>query len=71
MLLFTAQWCSPCKDIKKWLETKGIKVDIVDIDEDPDLAAEHNIRSIPCLYSDHNYYSGREQIKPYLEKFHE
>ncbi len=68
MLLFTAAWCGPCKELKQWLTDKGYEVDIVDIDQDPELAGRKQITMIPTLIASGTYYKGREEIKPYLEK---
>jgi thioredoxin 1 len=51
---FGAEWCGPCKTFGKVLEEisndMGNDIDIVkiDIDQNPDLATEFKIRSIPC-----------------------
>ncbi len=52
---FWAEWCGPCKMIAPSLEEisneMGDKVKIVklNIDENPDLAAQFGVRSIPTL----------------------
>ena len=51
---FWAEWCGPCKMIAPSLEEiseENDKVDIVkvNIDENPDLAAQFGVRSIPTL----------------------
>ena len=52
---FYADWCGPCKTLSPILEQLQTefegKVNIVKIDVDahPELATEHNIRSIPTL----------------------
>lgn len=71
MLLFTAAWCNPCKDLKRWMDTvldDEVRAGItyVDIDEEPELAAKHRVRGIPALVTGDGRYTGREQIKPYL-----
>ncbi len=52
---FYAQWCGPCKTLSPILEQiekeyEG-KVNIlkVDVDENPELASQFNIKSIPTL----------------------
>lgn len=68
MLLFTATWCKPCGHLKKWLNLKGIEVDVVDIDEEPELAKRNKVRGIPALVVGGRTYTGNENIRPYLEK---
>jgi thioredoxin 1 len=49
---FTASWCGPCKAMAKILEganTKGIPIEVVDIDVHPELAATYRVRSVPTL----------------------
>jgi len=71
MELYTAAWCDPCKQLKRWLEQKGIEVTIIDIDEQPEKVKGRKIRSLPTLVLD-NYETrvGNEQIRPYLEELH-
>lgn len=51
---FWAEWCGPCKMIAPSLEEiseemADIEVAKVNIDENPDLAAQFGVRSIPTL----------------------
>ncbi|WAJ29006.1 thioredoxin [Antarcticirhabdus aurantiaca] len=51
---FWAEWCGPCKMIAPALEEiseemDGVRIAKVNIDENPDIAAEYGIRSIPTL----------------------
>ncbi|MBQ3704888.1 MAG: thioredoxin [Clostridia bacterium] len=52
---FNATWCGPCKMLSPVLEAVseelGDKVSFyaVDVDDNPDLAAEYRVQSIPCL----------------------
>ena len=51
VIRFTATWCSPCKMLAKTLESvvTDIPIEVIDIDEQPDLATEFGIRSVPTL----------------------
>jgi len=51
---FWAEWCGPCKQLSKILESKNDELSLelipVNIDEDKDdLCAKYNIRNIPTL----------------------
>ena len=51
---FWAQWCGPCKVMKPTVEKFGeenpdIKIVLCNVDEEPNLAQEFGIRSIPTL----------------------
>ena len=54
LLDFFAQWCGPCKMIAPTLEeiaaeNEHIKVCKIDVDNDPDLARQFKVTSIPLL----------------------
>ena len=49
ILKFSASWCQPCKMLSRNLETAGIQVEEVDIDEKEDLAIQFGIRGVPTL----------------------
>ena len=52
---FWAEWCGPCKMIAPSLEEISVelagkvKVAMVNIDENPEIAAQYGVRSIPTL----------------------
>jgi len=53
---FWAAWCGPCKQIGPIIDKieqdykdKGLVVEKINIDEDKELAAKHNVMSIPTL----------------------
>tara|TARA_R110001606_G_scaffold349002_1_gene498761 strand:+ start:3898 stop:4134 length:237 start_codon:yes stop_codon:yes gene_type:complete len=47
--LFTAEWCGPCHMLKNILQQRGLKVDIVDIDEEAEIIRDFGVRSVPTL----------------------
>jgi thioredoxin 1 len=51
ILRFTASWCGPCKSLAKTLEQieTNITIEVIDIDEQPDVATEYGIRGVPTL----------------------
>ena len=51
VIRFTASWCGPCKALKTVLDQveTNIPIEVVDIDEQPDLATEFGIRGVPTL----------------------
>ena len=51
VIRFTASWCGPCKMLAKTLEevNTNVPIEVIDIDENPAVAAEFGIRSVPTL----------------------
>ena len=50
MKYFSATWCGPCKVFKPVMNEiagEGHSVQFIDIDQQQDLAAKHNVRSVP------------------------
>lgn len=50
---FWAPWCGPCHAVAPVLDKigdeKGVKVVKVNVDEEPDLAMQHNVQSLPTM----------------------
>jgi hypothetical protein len=51
VIKFSADWCQPCKNLSKVIETVETDVPIseIDIDDKPELAQEFGIRGVPTL----------------------
>jgi thioredoxin 1 len=52
LIAFKAAWCGPCKmltPILKQLQTEGYDIEMVDVDENTELAEANNVLSIPTL----------------------
>jgi len=45
--VFGASWCTGCKQLKGVLEMNNVLYSYVDIDANPALAKEYNVRSLP------------------------
>ncbi|QDP59481.1 MAG: hypothetical protein GOVbin4162_55 [Prokaryotic dsDNA virus sp.] len=67
--LFSASWCNPCKQLKKWIEAHNIEVELVDVDLHPDQVQEFRVRGVPCLVTtEYKVITGLETIKNYLRE---
>lgn len=53
LLVFSATWCQPCKELKKVLienedELENyVDVDIIDIDNNTELVSQYKVRGVP------------------------
>jgi len=64
ILIFTASWCNPCKNLKKDLTQysdlfKDTTICIIDIDKDPKLAGKYGVNKVPYSI----FYSKGKEIK--------
>ena len=57
LFYFTAKWCGPCQRIKPLLQkisdgadSSKLKVYMIDIDENDEIAKEFQIKSVPTFY---------------------
>ncbi len=76
---FYADWCGPCKDLAPVLEKfaaenqSKVKVVKINVDENPELSAKFNIRSVPTLVTMKNetaiYMAAGALPKDMLERF--
>jgi len=52
LLYFSAEWCGPCKALGPTvaqLQSEGLDIQKVDVDQDKTLSAQYGIRSIPTI----------------------
>ncbi len=55
VLMFSAEWCNPCKILKPIIEELSVqfkeKIIIIklDVDDNPEIAAQFGIRNVPTL----------------------
>lgn len=54
IIKFGASWCMPCKSITPTLnkinnEFQDLEIQSIDIDDNPDMAKEFKVRSLPTL----------------------
>ena len=50
---FNAKWCGPCKQMKPHIDeliSEGYSIQEIDVDEQPELAKQFNVRAYPTLY---------------------
>ena len=51
ILKFEAEWCGPCKQMDKVIETIDfdVEIDKIDIDDNREALEKYNVRSVPTL----------------------
>ena len=52
LIAFKAAWCGPCKmltPILKQMQEEGYNIEMVDVDEQPEVASENSVKNIPTL----------------------
>lgn len=60
LVIFSAVWCGPCRSAKISMEHVAsehrtyVQVGVVDIDDNPNLAIEYNIKGVPTIFMFHN-----------------
>ena len=63
VLAFTASWCVPCQRAKPALvqiKAAGVDVQIIDIDEQPELARQYGVASVPTFFV---YVCGKKAVR--------
>jgi len=82
LIEFSASWCFPCKLQKPIMETigkkyKSIKIQMIDIDNDKELASKYGIKAVPTVIIERdgkelNRFVGvttEKEIEKALEKY--
>lgn len=73
--LFTATWCTNCTPVKKKIEEKDLKVQMLDLDQFPQDARRYGIRGLPTLVIEEGdeveLVVGAEKILAVLEESNE
>ena len=72
LVLFATKTCPNCKMSKMMLDKAGIKYQVVDAEENPDLTRQYNVKKAPTLLvfkDDENYdvYDNASEVKRYIE----
>jgi thiol-disulfide isomerase/thioredoxin len=50
--IVTAEWCGPCKLLKKEIAEYKVEVEYIDADENIEFCNNNNIKSIPTLITE-------------------
>ena len=54
---FTATWCGPCKAFKPIMNeiaNEGYSIQVIDVDQNQELASKYGVRSIPATVIEEN-----------------
>ena len=65
-ILFTTSTCPNCKNAKRVLEKNGVKYELVNAEENPTLAKEYGVKSVPTLAVGGKTYNGVSAILGYI-----
>ena len=71
--VFTAPWCMPCKQLKEktlpLLMEEGVEIEVIDLEESPDLAAEYKVRGVPTMLYDGHSLVGFKTVEEVRKAF--
>lgn len=73
ILLYSADFCGDCRNLRAWMDREGIDYEVRDIRKRPEYAAELAEKTgkegVPYLVIDGNWVRGYEPGKPFSEAF--
>jgi len=58
VIKFEKQNCSPCEQVSKWLNERGIKYETINPYDTPKSAVKYRVRSVPTVL----VYDGAEEV---------
>ena len=61
VIVYSAPWCAPCKQVKKFLKDNKIEYTLIDIDEEPEKVRD--IMSVPTIDIDGERIVGFNETK--------
>ena len=72
IFLMSAPWCNKCQQVKPMLHSKVKEVEEINIDEDPTIASELGIMSIPSVVDNTGeepiVYTGQAKVMEFISK---
>ena len=72
IFLMSAPWCNKCQQVKPMLHSKVKEVEEINIDEDPTIASELGIMSIPSVVDNTGeepiVYTGQSKVMEFISK---
>ena len=66
-MLFVTKTCPNCRIVKPLLDKAGVVYDVVDAEENPELAAKYGLKQAPTLVADGKIYAGVAEIKEFMK----
>lgn len=65
------QWCPYCQKAKELLDSLGMEIEFVDLDEFPEKAfelIEEGMKTIPRIYHNGNFIGGFQELQQFLKE---
>lgn len=48
-LYFTAPWCGPCQVLKPRIQSLGLPIQFIDVDQNQSMAQQYGVRNVPTI----------------------